>query len=147
ELSSETYLDAMLSAVAERLRHTLYIRHLAFFLSDENSDESAPRFYLKKGVGLKDRHGRPITSGDTLDLAFLQEAVRGAETGNREQPYLFFGRTRYMVDAVSRAMPLSERNTVSDLDLTYYLPCAVRGRTIAFLGVSRTEDGDFLSSV
>src|SRR5215472_391816 len=50
ELSSETDLDAMLSAVAERLRHTLYIRHLAFFLSDENSDESAPRFYLKKGV-------------------------------------------------------------------------------------------------
>src|SRR5207244_1771404 len=62
-------------------------------------------------------------------------------------PYLFFGRTRYMVDAVSRAMPVSERQTISDLDLTYYLPCTVRGRTIAFLGVSRTEDGDFLSSV
>src|SRR4029077_3975520 len=40
-----------------------------------------------------------------------------------------------------------ERHTISDLDLTYYLPCTVRGRTIAFLGVSRTEDGDFLSSV
>jgi len=52
-----------------------------------------------------------------------------------------------MVDAVSRAMPISERQTISDLDLTYYLPCTVRGRTIAFLGVSRTEDGDFLSSV
>src|SRR5882762_6154139 len=44
-------------------------------------------------------------------------------------------------------MPASERQTISDLDLTYYLPCTVRGRTIAFLGVSRTEDGDFLSSV
>ena len=66
ELSSETDLDAMLSAVAERLRHTLYIRHLAFFLSDENSEENAPRFYLKMGVGLKDRQGRPIVSGDDL---------------------------------------------------------------------------------
>src|SRR5882762_11754096 len=44
-------------------------------------------------------------------------------------------------------MPASERQSISDLDLTYYLPCALRGRTIAFLGVSRTEDGDFLSSV
>ena len=44
-------------------------------------------------------------------------------------------------------MPATERQTISDLDLTYYLPCAVRGRTIAFLGASRTEDGDFLSSV
>src|SRR5579864_173374 len=142
ELSSETDLDAMLSAVAERLRHTLYIRHLAFFLSDEN--ESAPQFYLKMGVGLKDRHGRPINSGDGLDLSFLNRAVRNAD---EESPYLFFARTRYLVDAVSRAMPATERQTISDLDLTYYLPCAVRGRTIAFLGASRTEDGDFLSSV
>ena len=147
ELSSETNLDAMLSAVAERLRHTLYIRHLAFFLSDENSEERAPRFYLKMGVGLKDRHGRPIASGDNLDLTFLNRAVGNADEGSNEAPYLFFGRTRYLVDAVSRAMPASERQSISDLDLTYYLPCAVRGRTIAFLGVSRTEDGDFLSSV
>ncbi len=30
--------------------------------------------------------------------------------------------------------------------MTYYLPCSARGRTIAYLGVSRTESGDFLSS-
>src|SRR5712692_3102286 len=145
ELSSETNLDAMLSAVAERLRQTLYIRHLAFFLSGENCDEKDPRFGLKMGVGLKDRNGRPIASSESLDLSFLTESVR--KGGGSELPYLFFGRTRYMVDAVSRAMPASERQTISDLDLTYYLPCTVRGRTIAFLGVSRTEDGDFLSSV
>ena len=39
------------------------------------------------------------------------------------------------------------RRTIADLDLTYYLPCTVRGRTIAYLGVSRTADGDYLSSV
>jgi PAS domain S-box-containing protein len=32
------------------------------------------------------------------------------------------------------------------MDLTYYVPCSVRGRTIAYLGVSRTDKGDFLSS-
>ncbi len=34
----------------------------------------------------------------------------------------------------------------SDFDFTYYLPCRVRGRIIAWLGASRTEKGDFLSS-
>ena len=39
------------------------------------------------------------------------------------------------------------RQTIADLDLTYYLPCTVRGRTIAYIGVSRTTDGEYLSSV
>ena len=39
------------------------------------------------------------------------------------------------------------RKTIADLDLTYYLPCTVRGRTIAYIGVSRTADGEYLSSV
>src|SRR5262249_42461176 len=41
----------------------------------------------------------------------------------------------------------SVRRTIADLDLTYYLPCKVRGRTIAYLGASRTSDGNYLSSV
>ena len=36
--------------------------------------------------------------------------------------------------------------SIAELELTYYLPCSARGRTIAYLGVSRTETGDFLSS-
>src|SRR5207245_6651129 len=73
ELSSETDIDAMLAAVAERLRHTLYIRHLAFFLADENSEDHAPSFHLKMGVGLKDRQGRAIASSESRDLSLLSE--------------------------------------------------------------------------
>src|SRR6266567_4141324 len=39
ELSSETDIDTMLAAVAERLHQTLYIRHLAFFLADESCED------------------------------------------------------------------------------------------------------------
>ena len=127
ELSSETDLDAMLSSVAERLMQTLSIRHLAFFLSDEEN-----RFRLKMGVGLQEPH-------DELDLSFL--------SWEHEKPYLFFERTRHQLDVISRSWPASVRQTIADLDLTYYLPCTVRGRTIAYLGVSRTQDGDFLSTV
>ena len=39
------------------------------------------------------------------------------------------------------------RRTIAELDFTYYLPCKVHGRTIAYIGVSRTLDGEYLSSV
>ena len=76
---------------------------------------------------------------EDLDLSFLNWKL--------PEPYLFFQRTRHQLDAVSRAWPASVRAAIADLDLTYYLPCTVRGRTIAYMGVSRTADGDYLSSV
>jgi PAS domain S-box-containing protein len=81
---------------------------------------------------------RPLGSPDSLDLSFLDWP--------QESPYLFFERTRYHLDAIAHSWPTTVRQTIADLDLNYYLPCTVRGRTIAFLGVSRTETGEFLSS-
>ena len=135
ELSSETDLDAMLGSVGERLLHTLPIKHLAFFLAEEVSGETA--FQLRKAMGPNPRLAH--VQLEELDLSFL--GWKGPEA------YLFFERTRHQLDAVSRSWPASVRRTIADLDLTYYLPCTVRGRTIAYMGVSRTAQGDYLSSV
>jgi hypothetical protein len=135
ELSSETDLDAMLASVGERLRQTLSIKHMAFFLAEDGA--GGPEFRLKQCMG-----GNPRLAAagrEDLDLSFLN--------WKRPEPYLFFQRTRHQLDAVSRAWPASVRAAIADLDLTYYLPCTVRGRTIAYMGVSRTADGDYLSSV
>jgi hypothetical protein len=134
ELGAETDLDTMLSAAGERLIETLGIRHVAFFLAE---DQEGTRFHLTKAMGTNPR----LAAADTcsLDLSFLNWP--------RSEPYVFFERTRHHLDAVSRAWPASVKSAIADLDLTYYLPCTVRGRTIAYLGVSRTADGDYLSSV
>ncbi len=134
ELSSETDLNAMLQSVGERLLETLNIKHLAFFLAEEQPEGT--RFYLKKAMGANARLANAGIEG--LDLSFLPASPT--------EPYLFFERTRHVLDALQRSWPAPVRRTVADLDLTYYLPCAVRGRTIAYLGVSRTADGDYLSS-
>jgi len=136
ELSSETDLDAMLHSVADRLTKTLSISHSAFFLKD---DPGGSEFRLRMGVGLRDRNSRAITPRDPLDLSFLN--------WQRDQPYLFFERTRYRLDAISNSWPATVRKAIEDLDLTYYIPCIAHGTTVAYLGVSRTADGDFLSSV
>ncbi|HUE02847.1 MAG TPA: ATP-binding protein [Bryobacteraceae bacterium] len=137
ELSAETDLDAMLGSVCERLLKTLSIRHMAVFLSEDRSPDDQPFFRLKMSMGARRRS--PDLTADQLDLSFLNWEL--------PQPYIFFERTRHQLDAVSRSWPASVRAAIADLDLTYYLPCTVRGRTIAYLGVSRTEDGDFLSTV
>ena len=131
ELGSETNLVEMLRSVADRLLHTLSIQHVAFFLAADND-----RFRLHMTLG--NRKERSQKQPQELDLSFL-----GPQTG---KPYLFFERTRHLLDAVSHQWPAAVRRTIAELDLTYYFPCRVRGRTIAYLGLSRTDKGDFLSS-
>ena len=132
ELGSETNLDEMLRSVADRLLHTLSIQHVAFFLADEGEDHF--RLHMTMG-NRKERSQKPAQE---LDLSFL--------TSHPDKPYLFFERTRRLLDVVSHEWPISVRGTIADLDLTYYFPCTVRGRTIAYLGLSRTDKGDFLST-
>jgi two-component system, NtrC family, sensor kinase len=135
ELGSETNLDEMLRSVADRLVHTLSIQHVAFFLLEDPAGDS-DQFRLHMTLGNRKERGQ--RQPQEFDLSFLST--------HPGKPYLFFERTRHLLDVVSHEWPISVRRTISDLDLTYYFPCAVRGRTIAYLALSRTDKGDFLSS-
>ena len=137
ELSSETDLDAMLSSVGDRLLETLSINHLAFFLAEDAIDGAPAQFRLKKAMGANPRLAG--AAFENMDLSFLNWKL--------PEGYLFFERTRHQLDAISQSWPGSVRRTIGDLDLTYYLPCSARGRTVGYMGISRTADGDYLSSV
>src|SRR6266699_5740270 len=124
ELNSETDLDKMLSSVVDRLCRTLLVQHVAVFLSAD-----APQhFVLAKSLGLT------RTSG--LNLEFLSAPRPEMEAG-----HLFFENTHL----VPRETP-SAQETIAKLDLNYYIPCRARQKTIAFLGLGKTAEGDFLSS-
>src|SRR5579863_668111 len=132
ELGSPANMGEMLESVADRLIRTLGISHVAFFVWNE----AEQKFQLEMASNRQGRKTENAPYG--LDLSFL--------TPNPGKPYLFFERTRNMLDVVSHEWPAGVRRSIAELDLTYYLPCAARGRTIGYLGVSRTENGDFLSS-
>jgi two-component system NtrC family sensor kinase len=132
ELSSETDQNAMLAKVSERLSRTLSIHQVGFFLLDDESQ----RFELQL---LSPRAGRtPKATPNHLDLSFLSVS--------EERQYVFFERPKYLRDIVSEKWPESVRETIAELDFTYYIACKSRGRAIAFFGVTRTTEGDFLSS-
>ena len=132
ELSSETDQNAMLSKVSDRLLRTLSIQRAAFFLCEESSGSF--RFHSLTQRNTKIQR----TGSSSWDLSFLSEGT--------DKPYLFFESPKHLRDIVSQSLPLSVRETISDLDFTYYVACRSRNRVLAYLGISRTTEGDFLSS-
>jgi len=131
ELSSETDQNTMLAKVSDRLLRTLSIQQIGFFLLDETT--SAYRLH-----SLTQRSGRPAKNvSHRLDLSFLNQFA--------SSPYLFIERPKHLRDIVSQEWPASVRDTIAELDFTYYIACKSRGRPLAVFGVSRTTEGDFLS--
>ncbi len=131
ELSSETDREQMLAKVSDRLLRTLSIQQVGFFLFDESSTQF-------KVQSLNQRSGNTPKTLSHLDLSFLAQS--------EEKQYLFFERPKHLRAAVTEDWPESVRETIAELDFTYYVACKSRGRTVAFVGVTRTTEGDFLSS-
>ncbi|HEY6768313.1 MAG TPA: ATP-binding protein [Candidatus Sulfotelmatobacter sp.] len=123
ELGSETDLDKMLSSVMDRLSRTLAVDRMAIFLCAEEPDQ----FVLSKSFGM-------IPPGK-LDLSFL--------SASRPDPaiHMFFENTHQVPRETAGA-----QETISRLDLNYYIPCRAQQKTIAVVGLGKTTQGDFLSS-
>jgi signal transduction histidine kinase len=132
ELSSETDQNAMLAKVSERLLRTLSIQRTGFFLCNEATGSFQVHSLTRRNTKIQ-RSGSPL-----YDLSFLAEGT--------DKPYIFFESPRHLRDIVSESLPAAVRETVADLDFTYYVACRSRGRVLAYLGLSRTTEGDFLSS-
>jgi two-component system, NtrC family, sensor kinase len=126
ELSSETDLDKMLSAVVDRLSRTLLVDRAAIFLA---TGETLETFVMGKSFGMAETQ--------SLDLSFLaQQRPEMTEAG-----HLFFDNTHQVLRETPEA-----QQAIAQLDLNYYIPCTVQNKTIAVLGLGKTQDGDFLSS-
>lgn len=126
DLTTETGGGALVGKLAGRLAETLQLERLAIFVA---ADEGA-------GYRLEHALGVPALVGQT-DFGFLDpEALRVSG-----RPYIYFENPAWRVEQTAAA-----RRTIEQLDLHYYVPCMVRGRTIAYVGLGRTKEGDFLSS-
>jgi two-component system NtrC family sensor kinase len=124
ELSSETDLNALLSSVVDRLSRTLSVDRIAIFLRGEEEQE---HFVLAKSLGMN-----PVSK---LDLTFLS-APRAEPAG-----HMFFENTHQVPRET-----LGSQEAIARLDLNYYIPCRAQQRTVAVLGLGKTNKGDYLSS-
>ena len=128
ELGSETDLNALLSAVLDRLSRTLAVDRIAIFLrSSSSAGEEAEQFVLTKSIGMN-----PVGK---LDLGFLS-APRPEPAG-----HMFFENTHQVPRET-----LGSQDAIARLDLNYYIPCRAQQKTVAVLGLAKTTKGDYLSS-
>jgi len=123
DLSSELHVDRLLERVTVKLAEALEVDRLGVFWATESN-----RFRLFKSRGLSYSKG--------LDTSFLDPA---RHPGGKE--YLFFESVKHPF-----GFPASEQKTIEQLDLHYYLPFKVKERTLGYLGLGKTRDGNFLSS-
>ena len=138
-LNSQTDLRALLDSIVERLPQTLLVTRVAVFLAAENDGRfSVPHFELAASHGLTNLQTADLRA---LDVRFLDFDRPGANN------HLFLENPQQVL-----RLPESQSHSAGRLDLNYYLPCRVGNhegggtRTVAVIGLGRTDDGDFLSS-
>lgn len=125
ELSAETDLHKMLTAIVDQLSRALMVDRMAVFVAEGEQQE---RFVLAKSFGIQQ------TSG--LDLAFLSSPRPETAEG-----HIFFENTHNVPRETAGA-----QETIARLDLNYYIPCRAQKSIVAVLGLGKTVEGDFLSS-
>ncbi|MGF7181296.1 ATP-binding protein [Tunturiibacter psychrotolerans] len=139
-INAQTDLRALLDSIVERLPQTLLVTRVAVFLASESEGGSfTPRhFDLAASHGLTNLKSAELHS---LDVRFLDFDRPGANS------HIFLENPQQVL-----RLPEAQRQSAGRLDLNYYLPCRVANRegagtrTVAVIGLGRTDDGDFLSS-
>ncbi len=147
-MNSQTDLRTLLDAIVERLPQTLLVTRVAVFLAEDPASASHPpgvlsgpsrqRFELAASHGLGNLQVQELRS---LDFGFFDFDSEDS------WDHIFFENP-----ALALRLDGPQRRTVRSLDLNYYLPCRVASRegagtrTVAVLGLGRTDAGDFLSS-
>jgi PAS domain S-box-containing protein len=139
-LNSQTDLRALLDSIVERLPQTLLVTRVAVFLASEGDARPGTprRFELAASHGLTNLHASDMRA---LDVRFLDFDRPGANN------HIFLENPQHVL-----RMPEAQRHSAGRLDLNYYLPCRVANRegggirTVAVIGLGRTDVGDFLSS-
>ncbi len=148
-LNSQTDLNALVSSIVERLPQTLLVTRVAVFLAaEETANSPRKRFELTASHGL--------TNVPLSDMAARETQVRALRA--LDLSFFDFDRrdsaNHLFLENPEQALSLTEpqQQAAQRLDLNYYLPCRVANRegfgtrTVAVIGLGRTNDGDFLSS-
>ncbi len=145
-LNSQTDLRALVDSIVERLPQTLLVTRMAVFLAADEGDsgEGELRAGGRNAFELAASHGLTNLAAEDLrglDLRFLDFDRKDADD------HIFLENPQQAL-----RLPNLQQRSAGLLDLNYYLPCRVANRegkgtrTVAIIGLGRTDDGDFLSS-
>ncbi|MDQ2921118.1 MAG: ATP-binding protein, partial [Acidobacteriota bacterium] len=120
-LSATTALDPLLDSLVSRFQQVMNVGRTAIFIEDKNASGG---YRVARAAGLS---GEMVVPPDFREMI----RVRSAETGVVRTDDL---------DLIPETTGFVRRA------LHYYVPCVVRGRMVAVIGLGRSVDGSLLSS-
>jgi PAS domain S-box-containing protein len=120
-LSATTALDPLLDALVSRLQQVMNVGRIAIFIEDKNEPAG---YRVARAAGIS---SEMVVPPDFREMI----RIRSAETGVVRTDDL---------DLIPETTGFVRRA------LHYYVPCVVRGRMVAVIGLGRSADGALLSS-
>jgi hypothetical protein len=150
-LSATTALEPLLNALTERLRQVLDVEKVAIFIEAENSTEN---YRLAKSIGISADYKIPsdfrqmirqksaesgIVRADELEL--FDEEIVVKVPRERIEAKSIVGKIEGKIEQFGR-----NGKNIHRQELHYFVPCVVRGKMIAVIGLGRASDGSLLSS-
>ncbi|MGI8556447.1 MAG: ATP-binding protein [Pyrinomonadaceae bacterium] len=124
-LSATTALDPLLNALVGRLQQVLDVEKVAVFIEDEKIPDG---YRLAKSVGLNSNYAVP---SDFRQMIREKSAEKGIVRADE-------------LDLLD--LETEDGKHIVRQELHYYVPCVVRGKMVAVIGLGRAADGSLLSS-
>ncbi len=146
-LSATTALEPLLNALTERLRQVLDVEKVAVFIEDASQPE---QYKIAKSIGVSEHYKIP---NDFRQMIRQKSAVKGivrADEFELTEEEIVISAPHEETEAKGIKGKIEEfrRNAknIHRQELHYFVPCVVRGKMIAVLGLGRASDGSFLTS-
>jgi len=135
-LSATTSLDPLLNALCERLRQVLDVEKVAVFIEDETNPG---QYKTAKSIGLSEAYKVPV---DFRDMIRQKSADKGVVRADE----LDFTDIDIAESAEGNGNGTGLSKVIVRQELHYFVPCVVRSKLVAVIGMGRAGDGSLLTS-
>src|SRR5688572_10618070 len=129
-LSATTALEPLLDALTERLKQVLGVEKIAVFIEGSNGSYS-----IAKSSGLQEEFSVPADFRQMIRTKSAEKGVVRADEMELTE-----------TDVAGNGANGNGHGRLVRQELHYFVPCVVRGRMVAVIGLGRTSDGSLLSS-
>ncbi|HQU93863.1 MAG TPA: PAS domain-containing protein, partial [Pyrinomonadaceae bacterium] len=141
-LSATTAIEPLLDGLTERLQQVLDVEKVAVF----TEDESRPGQYrIAKSVGLSDHYRIPADFKQMIRQKSAEKGIVRADEIDSGDTEVTFTPTNGNGNGNGNGNSNGHHLTVRQ-ELHYYVPCVVRSKMVAVIGLGRAKDGSLLSS-
>ncbi|MBA2379390.1 MAG: PAS domain S-box protein [Blastocatellia bacterium] len=135
-LSATTAMGPLLDALTERLVQVLDVEKVAVFIEDERNPE---KYQIAKAIGLSNDYQIPK---DFKNVIRTKSATTGVVRADEVE---FFDGGLTGTSSNGNGNGNGSKLPVRQ-ELHYYVPCVVRSKMVAMIGLGRASDGSLLSS-